>query len=125
MRYTSARTAKELRATFPEAVEIPVPAGGWLGALKPMHDWAMARTQSDGFGALRYAVIGRLDGDAKRDLAQFCFRGSRDADAFQAQFGGTRLQPPPKVEKKGRRSDYRPTYPLPRPEPRVDFNDDV
>lgn len=126
MRYTSAKTAKDLRATFPEAVEIPVPLGGWLTSLKPMHDWALARTRSNGFGELRYAVIGRLDGEASRDLAQFCFLNRFDADAFHEQFGGTRLQPPaPRTEKKGKRSSYRPTYPLPKPEPRVEFNDDV
>lgn len=76
MRYTPAKTAKESRAKFPEAVEIPVPLGGWLIALRPMHNWAMARTQAGSFGELRYAVIGRLDVDAGRDLAQlFYLRG--------------------------------------------------
>jgi hypothetical protein len=126
MRYTSAKTAKELRAIFPEAVEIPVPAGGWLTALRPMHEWSMARTKSGSLGVLHDAVIGRLDVDASRDLAQFCFSAPADADEFHKQFGGTRIRPaPPKPEKKPKKSSYRPTHPIPRAEPVTEFSEDT
>lgn len=88
MRYTSAKAAAGIRATFPTAVELPAPADGWLNGLNRFHDWAAKHA-----GQNDYGVVVQMDAKAGREYVRFHFRHSEVAERFRVQFGGQRVQP--------------------------------
>jgi hypothetical protein len=64
---------------FPHVVEIPSPVDGFSDRLDAMHAW---------YGARGLQVYRGSSGD---NVARWCFADAATADAFAAEFRGTRI----------------------------------
>ncbi len=86
-RYKGRSSPKSIERDFPHMVEIIVPLGGLGKRLDAMHAFHTER------GIKSHHGRGRRDSDG-RDHVRWCFADAATADAFAAEFNGTRLIEP-------------------------------
>ena len=85
MAYKARASTKETERHYPHIVELMVPLSGFGTRLNDMHSWHTTRGIQSQRGRGRYR-----DG---RHFVRWCFSGSEDAKAFQAEFGGELIRP--------------------------------
>jgi len=83
-RYKGRMSQKAIEREFPHVVEIAVPLGGLGAQLDAMHHFHRAR------GIQACLGLGRRDGG--RDYLRWYFNRPAVANAFAAEFGGTKVK---------------------------------
>jgi hypothetical protein len=79
------RTSRMNERDFPHIVELALPEGGFGRTLDAIHDFHRLR----GIESRR----GRRQRRDEQEYVRWCFVDPADANAFAAEFGGTRIEP--------------------------------
>jgi hypothetical protein len=79
------RTSRMNERDFPHIVELALPEGGFGRTLDAIHDFHRLR----GIESRR----GRRQRRDEQEYVRRCFVDPADANAFAAEFGGTRIEP--------------------------------